>query len=446
MVNTRGNNKLLSTFFALMIAFAVSGCDESDDTNPNVEDDQNGSGNGQGSNGTNGEGNGNGSGTPTPSSDYHYFVGIESGTDPSVDILASADSLTASSISPINNGFEQAAWSTFYQGIDQIIVGGYTSAPEFVSYEVSNGELVKGESFFTNQGIYAVEFVDESTAILVGSARSGFAEKTIFKINTNTMSIENGVTTNFGDVVVDSLLAFPVDAEVRGSKLFIAYYHIHARGDFSTPGNNSAEVAVFSYPELKFEKVIKDERAPAVGRYYTTNALEMDENGDIYTYSPSSLACGYAPVPSKNSGILRIRSGETEFDPNYHIDFETLSEGYKINDMFYVADGKAVVRVLKEDETIADYLWATYAPVSTQPLLETGIIDLKNKTFKLLPEVPKGGGGWNAAYLVDGKKLYLSVSSSQEASVYVIDTESETAVKGAKIEGNYAKGLLRLPK
>ena len=158
----------------------------------------------------------------------------------------------------------------------------------------------------------------------------------------------------------------------------------------------------------------------------------------------SSLACGYTPVPANNSGILRINNGSSEFDANYFIDFEDISGGYKIKDLFYVADGKAVVRVLQEDETNPIFLWASYAPTSAAAFMEVGILDLNTQSFTLLPNVPKSGGGWNAAHLVEGSKLYLGVSNEAYAGFYIIDVENGTAVEGAKIEGNYAKGILSL--
>lgn len=381
---------------------------------------------------------------PVDGSEAQFFLGIEAATDPATDVLSPAGSLTEGTISPVNNGFEQPAWMSFFQGVDQIIATGYTSAPEFTSYELVDGRLTRGESFFTDLGIYAHAIVDRENLVLMGSAREGLSAKKIYHVDTRTMTIRKTVTVDFGNRVADSLLAFPVDLAVRGDKLFAAYYLITANGKFATPRANEAHVAVFNYPALTFEKIITDERAPNIGRYYTANALELDENGNIYTFSPSSLASGYAPVPAKNSGVLRIKSGTTEFDPTFHIDFEAISGGYKINDMYYVADGKAVVRVLKEDENDPTYLWASYAPTSEKPLLETGILDLNARTFTLLPSVPKAGGGWNSATMVDGKKLYLGVSNKDYAGIYVIDVAAGTATEGAKVTGNYVKAILRL--
>lgn len=374
----------------------------------------------------------------------NYFLGIESASDPAVDVLSTAASIELGTISPVGNGFEQPAWMTFIQGKDQIFATGYTSAPEFTSYELVEGTLTKGESFFTDLQLYAYDIVDESTAILIGSPREGLSDKKIYKVNTNTMTIESTVSSGFGNDTTNELMSFPVDVKVRGDKLFAAYYMISADGTFATPDANQARVAVFSYPELAFEKIIADDRAPNIGRYLSTNALEIDEKGDIYTFSPSSLACGYAPTPAGNSAILRIKDGDTAFDTDYYIDFETLSDGYKINDLFYVGNGKAVVRVLKEEESNAAFLWATYAPIGESPLLETGIVDLYNMTFKLLTNVPKGGGGWSSSYLIEDTKLYLGISNSSYAGIYVIDTETDTAEEGAIIDGNYAKAILAL--
>lgn len=410
---------IIRLFTLWMITAVMYGCSESDDTGaePEVKD-------------------------LTP---RDYFVGIESGPASSaLETLSITESLDTGVISPVNNGFEQPTWMSFIQGVDQVFTAGFTSAPQFTSYELVNGELTEGESFFTDMGIYALDVVDEATMILMGSAREGFTQKKIYKINTNTMSIENTVSVDLGDEPDNNLFAFPVDLKVRGSKMFAAFYMATADSEFNTPSSNEAKVAVFSYPGLELEKVIVDDRAPNIGRYYTTNALEIDEKGDIYTFSPSSLACGYDPVPATNSGILRIKNNETEFDPNYHIDFESLSNGYKIYDLFYVKNGKAVVRMMKENEADSLYKWAAYRPTSPLPILETGIVDLYNESLTLLPDVPKGGGGWDDASLLEDGKLYLGVSNSTYAGIYVIDVENETATEGATIEGNYAKAILSL--
>lgn len=420
--------KLNTLRFVLMLVIAnlvIVGCSSENDDATTTNTDQ-----------------GNGNDTPTEV-EKNFFLGIEAATDPATEVLVPATSLSEGEVSPVNNGFEQSVWMSYFSIGNKIITGSYANPPVFTSYQKENGKLAKGGSFSADLGVYAFDAVDDNTLIMMGSARKGQSAKKLYKVNVNTMSIENTVIVDFGNDPDNKLMAFPVDLKVRGDKLFAAYY-MKDEESFKTPDANQARIAVFSYPELVLEKIITDDRAPNLGRYFTFNALESAENGDIYTYASSSLACGFAPTPSKNSAILRIKNGATEFDPDYYIDFEALSNGYKINDLFYVGNGKAVVRVLKEDETNEQYLWGTYAPVSEIPLLETGIVDLNAKTFTLLPDVPKSGGGWSSPVLKHDNKFYIGVNAKNYADIYEIDVEAGTSKKGAKIKGNYAKNIMYL--
>ena len=381
-------------------------------------------------------------GSPDPDKTAYYFAAIESGSDPAVEVIANADNFTSGEISPIDNGIQQPTWMAYYNNGNRIISAGYTSGPQFTSYEVIAGELVEVEKVFVDLGVYASAVVDDDTMLFMGAPRSGTAPKKIYEINTIDMTLNKTVEVDFGNDAIAGTISFPVDMKLKGDKLFVAYYMVKDDGSFSTPDANQARIAVLNYPELTVDKIITDDRTANLGRYYSFNVLEEDEKGDIYTFSSSSLACGFAPVPANNSGILRIKSGETEFDSSYHIDFETLSGGYKINDLFYVGNGKAVVKVLKEDETNSAYLWATYSPNSESPLIEIGVVDLYNQTFEIVSSVPKSGGGWNSASFIEDGKLHIGMSSSSYASIYIVDPETATAEKGSDIDGNYVKSLL----
>lgn len=389
---------------------------------------------------------GDGSPETDPDVETYYFAAVESGSDPATEVIADADNFTEGEISPVNNGIVQPTWMAYYNNGNRIISAGYTSAPQFTSYEIENGELVEVEKVFVDLGVYAHEAIDENTMLFMGAPRSGTAAKKIYEISTIDMTIIRTVEVDFGNDAAANSVSFPVDMKLKGDKLFVAYYMVKDDGSFATPDANQARIAVLDYPTLTLDKIITDDRTANLGRYYSFNVLEEDEKGDIYTFSPSSLACGFAPVPANNSGILRIKSGESEFDENYHIDFETLSGGYKINDLFYVGNGKAVVKVLKEDETNSAYLWGTYSPNSEFPLIEIGVVDLYNETFEIISSVPKSGGGWNSASFIEDGKLHIGMSSNAYASIYIIDPEEGTAVKGADIDGNYAKALLSLKK
>jgi hypothetical protein len=74
-----------------------------------------------------------------------------------------------------------------------------------------------------------------------------------------------------------------------------------------------AYVAVIDVATDSVEKVIVDERTTSIGYHYTP-AVFMDEQNDIYFYSPGM----WGFVPNTNDGFLRIRSGQTDWDPGYY--------------------------------------------------------------------------------------------------------------------------------
>lgn len=383
----------------------------------------------------------------TPVSFGDFFVGIEVGPE-ATNYLVTADDLSeGGNVSAVGNGFEQLAWANYLQGEDQIfsLIGA-----TITSYSKDeSGSLSQGSTITTPLGTYAWEVVDESTMVAVGSPWFSEGTKQIYLIDTDAMSITKTVDTPLAESIVDAVsgntyLPFPTGAEVVGDHLFVSFYY--GNQDYTSLNTNTASVAVYSYPELEFEKIIEDDRASVIGRYYSDFGIISDENENIYTISSSSFHCGYIPAPTTKSSILRIKKGASDFDEDFYIDFETLSGGYKLNDMYYVGNNKAVVRFVKDDSGRA-VTWGAYKPHTEDPLLGFGIVDLKNKTFIDLSkgDVELSGGGWNGVALVQGgNTVYVGVNNATYSGIYVIDVNAGTITRGANIDGNYAKGILGL--
>lgn len=366
------------------------------------------------------------------------YVGIEYGSD-GADYLSTAASLSEGIVSPVGNGYEQLAWASYIQGEDQLFSNAANTITSY--YKDDEGLLTEGSSVTTSLGVFAYDVADESTLIAVGSPWYASGSKEIYVIDTDAMTITNTVETTLGDFYnsdTDFGISMPSGAEIVGDYLFISYYLYDGNGDVTN--GDVAKIAVYSYPGLEFQKTISDDRAADIGRYYSKYGMIQDEDGNIFTMSSSSLACGWNPTPTVNSGILKISNGSTDFDDDYYLDFETLSGGYKLNDIYYAENGKAVVRILADDTTE----WSTYSPYSENPVLEYGVLDLYNKTFTKLSGMEKSGGGWNGVALAEGSTVYVGVSNSAYSGVYVIDVDTETVVEGADIDGNYAKALLSL--
>lgn len=113
----------------------------------------------------------------------------------------------------------------------------------------------------------------------------------------------------------DDINPEPVLVVIRDGKLFVSL-HQAVTGFASADG---ADIAIIDVATDQFEKVIHDARSASPGVFGFNQSFFVDEQGDLYVYCVAS----YGFVPGQEGGILRIRSGETEFDPDYFVNLST---------------------------------------------------------------------------------------------------------------------------
>jgi len=101
---------------------------------------------------------------------------------------------------------------------------------------------------------------------------------------------------------------------IRGGKLYVTLQQLVTAWGSA----DGADIAIFDVATDRFEKVAHDPRTAAPGNYGFRESIFVDEAGDIYVYCVASF--GF--VPGQKGGILRIRNGETEFDPGYFISLQ----------------------------------------------------------------------------------------------------------------------------
>ena len=91
-------------------------------------------------------------------------------------------------------------------------------------------------------------------------------------------------------------------------------------------------VAIFDNEKLEGKKLIKtDKISYACGRYRSQyyQSIWAADNGDIYVFSPSyAKTLTDARQQTKlDAGVVRIKAGATDFDPNYYYSLEAQSGG-----------------------------------------------------------------------------------------------------------------------
>jgi hypothetical protein len=274
---------------------------------------------------------------------------------------------------------------------------------------------------------------DENT--LVGLELSSASDVVKFHtISANTVTVTGTKQHPVSDITALKGPSYS-GMSISGNNLFLSYY-ISDPTTFATPQTDEAEIAVYSYPGLEFQKVIKDTRTGPIGGFNTKSGLIKDEKGDIYALSHSNPANGYSQT-TKPAGILRIKSGQTEFDQDYFFDVEQVTGGKTISHLKYLGNGKAFAEINTADRS-------QQARWSDGPL-KSAIIDLNTQTINYIDGLPEhAGNGRRLAALQDGKYIYMSIPEGSSIYMYKIDTENYTATKGAEVQANFVAGISKL--
>ncbi|MEP5338141.1 MAG: DUF4374 domain-containing protein [Algibacter sp.] len=361
------------------------------------------------------------------------------GTTP--DALLAVDNFVEDEVSPIGNGIQQPGGirRLYYQVGKTIISSSYGDGGTVIGYRFVDGTLTEIGELAPDSAYRILSKADNTTLIAIEGAKNGLEDRVFNVIDTENMSITKKVSTPIEEIADENLISWPSGIIVRDDKLFLSYFLV-TNDNFTTPKSNEARVAIYNYPELTLDKIIRDTRAADIGIYGNFNGLVTTEDDDIYTYSSSSYASGYNPVPTLNSSILRIKNNETDFDSDYYFDFETISGGNKINFMHYAGNNKIVVRMVTDDSG----LWATYAPTTDAPVCKVAVVDLIAKTVTEVPEIPLHGGQWATPTVNYNDKVYMNISDSNGAYIYEIDPVTATAIKSPRTISTQVRGLFNV--
>lgn len=370
-------------------------------------------------------------------SNYTIAFTAQGSENESTDYILNTESLMEGEITAEGVGIEQTGWRYMVGHHNTLFSVGYFDDNNAIAYELDqNGNITETGRFVFENTLDLFGSADENTLLAMEIPRIDFADRVLHKIDPNSVSIQEKTPLRIWESREDSLVAWPTALKVRDDKLFIPFYKIHARGDFSTPQTDSSYVAVYSYPDLRFEKYITDTRMGPIGVYGLFNGMIEDEDGNFYGYSSASYANGFT-TQSKPSGILRINNGETEFDQNYFFNVEEAAGG-KINFLEYVGNGKALANIVIDDSV----LWGSYS--ANNEIHKLVVLDLETQTATDVSGVPLHGGFYGSPWYVNDGKVYMSVTTAESVHVYSVDVETATGMQGAEILGKELKGIYNL--
>lgn len=372
------------------------------------------------------------------------------------EYLLQENNLLSGEISAQGSGNEQQGWNFYYTVGNTLFASGYESK-ETSSYTLGDDKKIKKlNTFISDIRLEMFGNVDNTSLLAADLPRADIS----FTRNLYVVSAKTGKITSKHSITIEGKRATgkekgwvpaPYSLLVRDNKLFVAFHKLgdtaKTSSDNRTPYPNEAVVAVFDYPLTGDNaatpiKVIKDTRTSMIGVNGNATNMIQTESGDIYSFSNGSKAAGFDPASDKPSGILRIKKGATDFDPDYFFNIEQATNGGKVFWMDKIGNNKALARIMTVNEE-AEKAWYS-ASSKNFFTLKLALIDFEAKTVSFVKDLPLHQKRYTSPIEVINGKVYLSIETKESSHIYEYDIATNTAKKGAKILGKTVKGIYDL--
>lgn len=366
-----------------------------------------------------------------------YIITATTGAAGIADYLLTTDDVTTGSITTTGNGLEQDGTYRYYitaQNNFFSLLYGQGNPGAVTTYNLNaEGKLVK-KSDFQAETVHVFAAVNKDI-LTIKVPRSGASIASMYKIDAEKSLITGEAQQDTKVLAKNGERAFFTWATQVGDKVYMPYMSIKGDGvdNFGTVNPDSTWVAVYNYPELKLEKVIKDNRTSYLGAYFT-NGLFQDENGDAYGFSGAIATSNAVLTSTKPSAVVKIKKGTTEFDQSYFFNVQEKSGGYKISSTSYISKGK--------------FLLLMYGNVGkNNGAVKMAIADVYNQTFTWVTNAPATLTSVTSRYNItseDGNSAIVGINTPDGNWIYSINGSTAAATRGMKVEGGQITAIQKL--
>lgn len=323
-----------------------------------------------------------------------------------------------------------------YQYGSDIYASSY-SAPQSItkwSYDDTSEKFTQQGEVSTAELGYVgnICFKDETTAFIGGPSSQNIA---IFNPTTMTKTglidfssfARFGEVTNFPEEGSTINIEAPTEMVIRGNYLYVAFFLLNDLSTAYIPATLTADILVIDLTKVDITstdnsdaivKWISSDKGITVGAWnsgFGAKFMVEDEQNDLYILCHN--AWGGLDYGKPNC-ILRIKDGETDFDPDYYFDLETASRGLgnPVLNLEYVGDGiffgsSNDPSAINPDDPLSYY---------QDPIAQWYKFDLYNKTgAKVSDEYTKGS--INAITYSENGKVYIPYQSITESHIKEVD-------------------------
>lgn len=320
--------------------------------------------------------------------------------------------------------------STFSYG-GAVFATPFGAPANLVKYTIGSNSIPQEEQRIVVPGANTFSTIYfQSETVAYGTVAGGISKLIVFDPSTMRITDEvslTAVTSKFSEAT----RTYYLEMIERDNKLFMG---VHYEVNFS-PLNDSAYVAVIDLASNQVEKVLSDGRTGMVfGGQATKSGMVIDENGDIYVQALGTTnAGGSAP-----SGILRIKNGETDFDPDYFFDMEA-EVGNICYGLIQTSSGRAFTSNVQDETDFWEF-------ATGEPQFKYVEVDLINR--QSLGDVPGLPTTYGSRRMIlremEDQNLVFTTATNEENAAYLLDASTNSADKLFTSTGGYITGLENL--
>ncbi|MCL7988193.1 DUF4374 domain-containing protein [Sphingobacterium sp. lm-10] len=384
------------------------------------------------------------------SNDVEFFVAANSGNG---SYLLAVPDVTAGEASVVGQGLETEPYTAWvfpnpstgiglrYQQGDPGLGIGVTLGP--------TGNIIrKGSDFqiisrFTTYGPF-----QNQVLTIVGSVQSQDNPNALFSTfnfinpeNNNSVRTVTKSTTNLtGNGEYGTLSGVvPFGSQEFLTAIVPARLARNASGQLSTSATaypDSVWIAALD-ADLNVKRIYRDNRLGyASGRFRSQyySSIAEDGKGNVYVFSPANDANSTKPA-----GVIRIRSGQSTFDPDYFYNLRDQAANLIFQRVYHVHDDWFALAYVRPGST------AQTGPAQPNAL---ALVNVVTKSFQWVGGLPDFNGNPRFGLPIsEGGKLYIPVSETNEKpAIYIVDAATGQASKGLVVNADEITAIGKLAK
>lgn len=347
------------------------------------------------------------------------------------DYLLTIDDLSGGRVSLSGNGVEQDGTYRYYVTNNNrffSLLYGQGNPGAVTAYKVNTAGKLAKLTDFQAETVAAFTAVDKDI-LMIDIPRDGSPMANWYQLSSESLTFTKQGQMDVFKLAGNGEQAFFTWIEQVGDYVFAPFMSLKmcCNDGWGTEFPDTAWIAVYSYPEMELQTVIKDNRTSFIGNYFTSGIEEV-ENGDVYAFSGAMADNNNVFTSTKPSAITRIKKGEMKFDSSYFFNIQKASDGYYFTEKTYAGNGKFIVQM---------------HPVAEKELWVSGkklaVVDVFNKTLSWIKGLPKVNDivqiSTNNYSSEDGTKVYMGITTKSGSYIYMIDAVSATATRGVEIVG-----------